>query len=347
MDAPYDNLETIPDRSTIQPESPAIAPMPEYHYTPKRRTIPRLLIGVILALSAGTFVYIKNQPTQTVHNPAITPVKIEKPAQTFSDASLSVLPNTGGSTISGKRAPTAIPTYTAPTPHTIVEYGQTTASPTRLPTAAPTMSKPVADYFSDGIKVIGAANNSTILEEDSSLSTMKIEGNFRNNAMIESSRKISVKVYYDGIYKTTLERAEYGAYSATFTYVPPVDPGSHTVRMVINENRTITETNYGNNEQTITYTIIPDTTPPGFTLDGPYQINNQTCMRWINLSDNVSVYTDVWAKWKIDEGSWSAPTSENPYGCISATSGTTHTYTVHAEDRRANVTEQSKTFVAF
>lgn len=93
--------------------------------------------------------------------------------------------------------------------------------------------------------------------------------------------------------------------------------------------------------------IPSDITPPTFTIDGPYAINGQTCMRWINLVDNVSVYTDVWAKWKIDDGAWSSPTSENPYGCITAKSGTTHTYFVHAEDFRGNVAEKSATFTSF
>ena len=332
--------------SPIRDAAP-ISPIPSRR-GPKHLLVPKLLTVFFTVMSIAGFIYMKTQPHETAKNPtSISPVKIDKPAQTFSDASLAVLPNAAESTIGGKRAPTPIPTYTRPIPHTIVEYRQTSVTPTVFPTATPTVVKLIADYFSDGIKVIGAANNSTILEENSSLSTMKVEANFRNNAMIESSGKVYVKVYYDGIYKTTLDRAEYGAYSAVFTYVPPMDPGSHTVRMVINENHAISETNYGNNEQSISYTIIPDTTPPGFTIDGPYQINNQTCMRWTNLSDNVSVYTDVWAKWKIDDGAWSAPTSENPYGCISAASGTTHTYTVHAEDNRTNVTEQSKSFTAF
>lgn len=332
-----------------------IIPVPQPQpYRPKRHvSIPGAITGsIVIALITG-YIYVKNQPPQSADKipSAVTPVKIDKPAQTFSDASLSAPSNQSESTIGGKRVPTPTHAYTRPVPHTIVEYDSTTNYPTLYPTAyatpVPTTTKAIADYFSDGIKLIGAANNSTTVEENSSLSTMKIEANFRNNAMIESSGKVAVKVYYDGIYKTTLERAEYGAYSATFTYVPSVDPGSHTVRMVINENHAVTETNYSNNEQTITYTVIPDTTPPSFTIDGPYQINNQTCMRWVNLTDNVSVYTDVWAKWKIDSGSWSAPTSENPYGCISASSGTTHTHTVHAEDHRANITEQSKSFTAF
>ena len=61
----------------------------------------------------------------------------------------------------------------------------------------------------------------------------------------------------------------------------------------------------------------------------------------------MSVYTDVWAKYQIDDGAWSNKTSENPYGCISAPSGSSHTYTVHAEDLNGNVSEQSAEFTAF
>jgi hypothetical protein len=132
-----------------------------------------------------------------------------------------------------------------------------------------------------------------------------------------------------------------------YNYHPVVSVGAHTIRVVLNEPKWVNESNYGNNEISVSYTINGDKTPPTFTIDGPYQINGQTCLRWINLQDNVSVYTDVWAKWKIDGGDWSSRTSENPYGCTSGASGSNHTYYVHAEDRSGNVREDSRVFTLY
>lgn len=341
------STDTSPIMSDTYPPPPinSLSSKLEYFKQKHTRIPPIVWVGItsVCILVSLAYTQYRTRLSQGVNQNSTENIQNEQRTQTFSDATQSSTPAAGSQIIEGNYIPTPTPTIK---PTSIITIKTPTPLPSTKPTITPT-SNPIADYFADGIKVIGAANNSTTILETGSLSTMKVEANFKNNAMIESSGNVRVDVYYDGIHKTTLERAEYGAYSAAFTYVPPVDPGSHTVRMVINEKHIISETAYGNNEQSITYTIIPDSTPPGFTIDGPYAINNQTCMRWINLYDNVSVYTDVWAKWKIDSGTWSTPTSENPYACITAESGTTHTYTVHAEDRRANITELSKTFVAF
>lgn len=195
--------------------------------------------------------------------------------------------------------------------------------------------------------LIGGPNNTTTVEETSSLQGMRVDASFRNNALITSTKSVRIKAYYDGTFKQEYTQPEFGGWTIGFSYLPPIEPGQHTVRFTINESHDITETNYSNNELSITYTVIGDKTPPNFRIDGPYQINGQTCMRWVDLVDNVFVYTDVWAKWKIDNGAWSAKSTENIYGCITAASGTSHTYTVHAEDLRGNASEQSSTFVSF
>lgn len=125
------------------------------------------------------------------------------------------------------------------------------------------------------------------------------------------------------------------------------DIGSHFATFSLNTGKSLAESNYSNNLGRIDWNNIADNIAPNFTIDGPYLIDGKTCMRWIYLEDNISVYTDVWGRWNIDGAAWSSQTSENPYACISGTSGSTHTYTVHAEDFRGNVSEQKKSFVLY
>ena len=182
--------------------------------------------------------------------------------------------------------------------------------------------------------------------ETQTVSRQRLEVDFAaNNVSVGDT--VMFRLYEDGNVRKEEEHTITGTTNFHFAdvYYPTLTSlGTHTVRFVYNENRGIPESDYGNNEYTFTYKIIQESTPPTFTIDGPYLVNGQTCMRWINLTDNKSVYTDVWAKWKIDDGSWSNQTSENPYGCISGTPGSSHTYYVHAEDFRGNVREDSRVF---
>lgn len=221
------------------------------------------------------------------------------------------------------------------------------AKPSVKPSPSPTPTPaPLADYYPSTFRIGGSETNGTTFEETASLANLTAEIVFRQDVMITSSASVKVRVYYDGTYKTEIVRTEYGAYGAAFSYLLPIDPGSHTVKFVINEDHSIKESNYSNNEKSVTYTINGDKTAPSFTIDGPYVIDGQTCMRWINLEDNVSVYTDVWAKWKMDDGSWSEKTSGTAYGCVGGVTGSLHTYSVHAEDRRGNVKEDSRQFTS-
>lgn len=225
-----------------------------------------------------------------------------------------------------------------------------TAKPTPKPTPTPTPTpKPLPDYFVQSHSQILLPENTSNVTEYSVTQVypkMRLEVDFSvNNAKAGDS--VEMKIYEDGSVQQTQSRQVPSGTNAVFAdvyYAKARDVGTHTVRFVYNETKSVAESNYGNNEYTFTFKITGETTPPSFSIDGPYNINGQTCMRWINLSDNVSVYTDVWAKWKIDGADWSGRTSENPYGCISGDPGSSHTYYVHAEDARGNVREDSRSF---
>lgn len=239
------------------------------------------------------------------------------------------------------RFPSSTPT---PTPKPSLK-----SSPTPTPTPTP---PPLIDYY---LKSNSQSyepehrSGATEYTENTYYPQMSLSAEFGvNNAKVGD--RVELKIYEDGSLQETRTQTVGSTTSfhfADFYYSKTRSVGSHNVKFVYNENRKVVESNYGNNEASFSFTILAEKEPPTFTIDGPYIINGQTCMRWINLVDNNSVYTDVWGKWKIDDGSWSPPTSENPYGCITAELGSTHTYYVHAEDFRGNVREDSRTFTAY
>lgn len=185
--------------------------------------------------------------------------------------------------------------------------------------------------------------------ENQSYPQMKFTTEFAVNNAIAGDT-VEMKIYENGSLQQTKTQQVFSTTNFHFAdtyYAKTRSVGTHTIKIVYNENRGVVESNYSNNEAIFTFKILPESIPPTFTIDGPTTINGQTCMRWINLEDNMSVYTDVWGKWKIDDGAWSNRTSENPYGCITAAVGTNHTYTVHAEDFRGNVKEETRVFTVY
>ncbi|MBP9670548.1 hypothetical protein KBD75_04065 [Candidatus Woesebacteria bacterium] len=290
------------------------------------------IMGGILCVSLiGWDVYTRiNSPV--VANPDENVTQIESETQINADVP--------GNSTTPNSISTPKPT-TTPTP-------KPTVKPTSVPTPTPT-PKPLLDYYVQSHSQILLPENTSNVTEYSVTQVypkMRLEVDFGvNNAKAGDS--VEMKIYEDGSVQQTQSRQVPSGTNAVFAdvyYAKARNIGTHTVRFVYNENKSVTESNYGNNEYTFTFKITGETTPPTFTIDGPYVINGQTCMRWVNLSDNVSVYTDVWAKWKIDGADWSGRTSENPYGCISGTTGSSHTYYVHAEDAQGNVREDSRTF---
>lgn len=264
----------------------------------------------------------------------------------------------------------AIKSQISATPQTVVETpSPSTSAPLQSPTASPRLSphktivpvatkaptptpKPKIDYYLSSTSQILVPENTIGVTEYTQTQTypkMRLEADFAaNNAA--AGDVVEMKIYEDGLLQQTKNQQVYSTTNFHFAdvyYAKARSVGTHTVKFVYNENRAVEESNYNNNEANFTFKILAENIPPTFTIDGPVSINGQTCLRWIDLQDNVSVYTDVWAKWKIDDGSWSNRTSENPYGCITGVLGSSHIYTVHAEDAAGNIKEEIKNFTIY
>lgn len=267
-------------------------------------------------------------------------------------ASTSLDPSTSLESVSPvySSVPTSEPSVT--TWATVKPTPKPTIKPSPSPTATPTPTpKPLRDYYvKDHSQIlIPEQTNATEYVETQTVSRQRMEVDFAaNNVSVGDT--VMLRIYEDGNVKKEETRTVSSTTNFHFAevyYPMQWNPDTHTVKMVFNENRAIPESDYGNNEYTFTYKIIAETTPPSFTIRGPEPINGQTCLTVENLSDNKSVYTDVWAKWKIDGGEWSSPRSGTDWGCISGVAGSTHTFYAHAEDFRGNVKEESKVFVLY
>jgi hypothetical protein len=294
-----------------------------------------ITVGLICVSLIGMDLYKRiNQPVAAVpteeQNPAV--------ATELSDdnGEPEPLPSVKG-LVSSKSSPT-------PTPRVVA-----TVRPSPTPTPTP---RPLIDYYVQShSQILVPENRSDVTEfvESQVYPRMRLQVDFAvNNARVGDT--VELKIYDDGQLQQTASRTVSSTTNFHFSevfYAKARPAGDHSVKFVFNENRAVQESNYGNNEHTFTYKITKETEPPTFTIDGPYLVNGQTCMRWINLVDNVSVYTDVWARWNIDNTAWSSNSSGTVYGCISGTPGSTHTYYVHAEDRNGNVREDSRTFTLY
>lgn len=300
-----------------------------------------ITLGLTTLLGISLYLFKQNNSSSVASNsqPLASVVSMSETSGQDSIASLANDPSVGSRpTTSPSTKPSAKPTAKP------IPTSTTVATPTPTP-------KPAIDYYLSSHSVVNQLDHSSNTEFTESASYPQIEfyGDFKVNGA-NAGDSVLYRVYEDGNLQESATHNVFSTSNFTFAdhyYAKSRSVGTHTVKMIYNEDRRYPENNYSNNEYTFTFKILKESVPPTFTIDGPTMINGQTCLRWINLQDNKSVYTDVWAKWKIDNGEWSNRTSENPYGCISGVLGSSHTYTVHAEDFSGNAKEESKTFIIY
>lgn len=141
--------------------------------------------------------------------------------------------------------------------------------------------------------------------------------------------------------------SQYSTLQAGITYTLCQDVatalGSHTIRMTLNNARSLRETNYSNDMARIDYKNLADNIAPNFTLIGP---NNEgdagTCLFPQYIEDNITPYSDLKIEQKIDDKDWEIFASSRY--CFTGIQGSTHTYRVRITDQRDNKNEQSRTF---
>ncbi len=121
--------------------------------------------------------------------------------------------------------------------------------------------------------------------------------------------------------------------------------GKHTARLLLNPDKSLKEYNYTNDLARLEWENLADKIAPNFTLTGPNQDSNKTCLSLQYISDNVTKNSELKIEEKFDAGTW-ATTTSTTY-CTTGTTGSQHTYTAKITDARGNVNEQNKTFVLY
>ncbi|PIR98730.1 hypothetical protein COT87_03200 [Candidatus Collierbacteria bacterium CG10_big_fil_rev_8_21_14_0_10_44_9] len=121
--------------------------------------------------------------------------------------------------------------------------------------------------------------------------------------------------------------------------------GKHIAKLLLNPDKSVKESKYTNDLARLEWENLADKIAPNFTLTGPNQDSNKTCLSLQYISDNVTKNSELKIEEKFDAGTW-ATTTSTTY-CTTGTTGSQHTYTAKITDARGNVNEQSKTFVLY
>lgn len=121
--------------------------------------------------------------------------------------------------------------------------------------------------------------------------------------------------------------------------------GKHDVKFIFNPDRTISEIDYSNNSTEIEYLVVADKIPPSFNIHEAISGEEGVCIWPENVSDNVTLYTNLIILQKMDDGEWES--YQWPRKCIAGSIGEQHTYRVKITDERENTTEKSKIFSIF
>jgi hypothetical protein len=123
------------------------------------------------------------------------------------------------------------------------------------------------------------------------------------------------------------------------------DIGGHTAKLTINGDKSLTESFYANDSARVDWTNLADNVAPNFTIMGPNQQNEGTCLFPQYVTDNVTPYSSLKIVQKLDDQAWT--NFDGNRFCTTGVSGSTHTYTVKVTDARGNANTQTKTFQLF
>lgn len=95
--------------------------------------------------------------------------------------------------------------------------------------------------------------------------------------------------------------------------------------------------------QSHSYQVFADQQGPTIQFATPWRNSQgQTCIKVINVQDNISPVSRITQLEKMDNAEYR---SLHPEYCVSGQAGETHLYSVKATDERGNTTEQSHTFI--
>ena len=145
-----------------------------------------------------------------------------------------------------------------------------------------------------------------------------------------------IQRYFDGSAVSHADKNGLAAgesYTSYYTYIWPLDCDPHTIKVVVDVNEAITESNENNNERSETFTAAGSApgVPTGVNAtDGMYTDKVRVTWNSVSGADSYRVYRSTSSGGtKTALGSWQSGTSYNDY---SPTPGTTYYYWVKARN---------------
>jgi hypothetical protein len=330
---------------------PPVAPAPTYVPAKPRSSPLPILIGFLLVLvvAAGIGVaYYKSKLTASM-TPSPSPTSS---AIALASAEPSISPSTTASASpKGSVKPSAKPIVAV-------------ASPTPTPVPAPTLDirfgnpsvnvKQTIDEGTGDGRVINREYTSIQVGEFDEVSSswsprVTTCFHFVSNENISSGKDIKYTFSVDDKVEGEGDMGQYDKIEAGRLYDWCRDVttgiGTHTARLLLNPSKNLKETTYVNDLARVEWKNLADQIAPNFTLTGPTQDGNKTCLSIAYLSDNVTKNSDLKIEEKYDAGAW-ATTTATTY-CTTGTAGSEHTYSVKVTDARGNAIEQKKTFILY
>ncbi len=371
--APTPSSSYVPPMPTPSPSTPIpptppayIPPAPRFSAPPKPKTpiLPLLfgfLVVIIVAAVIGV-VYYKNKLVATASpTPSPSIVALASPDESPNS---SMMP-TSSSKASPSSKSSASPSASVRPGASVKPTVKPTATPTPRPTAVPqptldirfgnpsvNVKQTIDEGKGDG-RVINREYTSIqtgSFDEVSSLWSPRVTACFHIVAGEEIKGKdlkyvfsVDDKIIVDDVL-SQYDKLEAGRLY-DWCHDVTIDIGKHNAKLAINGDKSIKEYNYVNNYARVDWENLKDITAPNYTITGPTQDTDKTCLSLAYLSDNVTKNSDLKIEHKLDTADWSTTTATT--NCTTGTAGSEHNYFVRVTDSRGNVSEQKKTFVLY
>ncbi len=347
----------VDDNEPFVPPLPSASSAASFKSKRSSGVLIPLLFGfflVILASAAIGVVYYKNKlVATTTSSPTPVPTSTISPSLEPSPTP-SLSPSMRSSSTPRPTRSPAAPAVASPRP---------SPSPTPTPTPSPSLDirfgnpsanvKQTIDEGSGDGRVINREYTSIQyggFDEVSATWTPRVTVCFHivSNENITGS-DLKFTYVFDG---ATVQEGDLGQYDKLeagrlydWCHDASIGIGGHTAKLTLNPARSMRETGYVNNVATLSYQNIADNIAPNFTIMGPTQESEGTCLFPQYVTDNVTSYADLKIEEKINSGEWQLFNRSRT--CIQGASGEETSYTVRVTDQRGNFNEQKKSFVLY
>lgn len=365
---PSTNVAPTQDNPAVLPpvEASVSSVAPTYQPPKPKTPIIPLILGFLIVIVVATAVgiaYYKNKMTISSSKSPSPSAISSLPPSLEPSSSPSTSPSTSPkSSAKSSAKPTAKPTAKA-TSKPVVSTPTPTPTPTSRPSTLPTLDlrfgnpsaniKQTIDEGQGDGRVINREYTSIQVGEFDEIpsawgSKITVCYHIVSNEDV-SGKDVKFTLRVDDIEEVSDNLGQYNKLEAGRTYDwchdVTTNVGSHSAKLALNGDKSLKESNNSNNLGRIDWVGLSDKIAPNYTLTGPTQDGDKTCLTMAYLSDNVTKNSDLKIEEKLGSEDWKTTTSTTY--CKTGTAGNEYTYSVRVSDARGNLNEQKKTFVLY